>query len=243
MALEKGSLRDTVNRVFEIDSYASKMGEDESIVTISFSTMDKYSAEDLAEFIEKGYNFVLDADATTNELDDGTHRVFVEIERSKDISEQIKEILEGVRYLVKIKNFKFRYYKSFRSHDATQENLEEIIPKDEEEYKEAIELNRMNNYKQFFDQSFIDSIQINENTITFRKKFADSLTFEFIDFGDKKEIIPKIEESFDPLSSYPEIMFLTKYLGDYNISKFGEDKIVFENQGKALVLRKRYTTL
>jgi hypothetical protein len=39
------------------------------------------------------------------------------------------------------------------------------------------------------------------------------------------------------MKSYPEILFLTKYFGDYNISKYG-DNFVFENQGKGLVLKR-----
>ena len=39
------------------------------------------------------------------------------------------------------------------------------------------------------------------------------------------------------LNAYPEILFLTKYIGDYNISKYG-DKLVFENEDKALVLKR-----
>lgn len=242
MGLEQGSLRDMVDRTFEVDSYASKMGEDDSIVTLSFTTEDRYSGEDLSDFIEKGYSFVLDADSTPSEQDDGKHLVFVEIERTKKISDQILEMLEGIRNLTKIKKFRFRYYKSFRSYPANQENLEKIIPKSESEYKEATTQNRMNNYKEFFNQSFLDSIQMKEGVLTFKKKFADPLTFEFVDFGKKEDIIPEIQESFDPMNSYPEIMFLTKYMGDYNITKYG-DKVVFENQGYALVLKKDYTTL
>ena len=78
---------------------------------------------------------------------------------------------------------------------------------------------------------------MNENKITVKKKFSDSLVFEFIDFGDTLSTIKHIDESFDILNSYPEILFLTKYLGDYNISKYG-DKLVFENETKALVLKR-----
>jgi hypothetical protein len=39
------------------------------------------------------------------------------------------------------------------------------------------------------------------------------------------------------MESYAEMLYLTKYLGDYNISKYG-DKLVFENKDKALVLKR-----
>ncbi len=67
MTLERHDLRDLVSEVLEIDSDKSKMGSDADIVTISCSTITKESAQDLTNFLERGYTFVLDADATSSE--------------------------------------------------------------------------------------------------------------------------------------------------------------------------------
>ena len=74
MGLQKADLRDMVDHIFEIDSFKSKMGEDNNIVTISFSTKTNETAKDLVEFLEKGYSFILDADATPGEQKDGTYK-------------------------------------------------------------------------------------------------------------------------------------------------------------------------
>ena len=50
-------------------------------------------------FIEKGYEFVLDADITPGEQSDGTHKVFVEIERTNHIHKQVMEVMDGVSKL------------------------------------------------------------------------------------------------------------------------------------------------
>ena len=76
-----------------------------------------------------------------------------------------------------------------------------------------------------------------DDTLIIKKKYADPLVFEFIDFGRRKESIEKLTETFDILNSYPEIMYLTKYIGDYNICKYG-DKIVFENSDQVLIVKK-----
>ena len=73
-----------VDNIIEIDSYKSKMGNDADIVTLAFSIHGNEPAKDLENFIEKGYPFVLDADVTSGEQSDGTYKVFVEIERSKE---------------------------------------------------------------------------------------------------------------------------------------------------------------
>ena len=64
MGLREKDLRSMVYDIFEIDSFASKMGEDKDIVTVSFSVKDQLAAKDLESFIEKGYAWVLDADST-----------------------------------------------------------------------------------------------------------------------------------------------------------------------------------
>ena len=73
--------------------------------------------------------------------------------------------------------------------------------------------------------------------LTIKKSFADPIKFELIDFGERTEVYSSIKESLDIMDSYPEVLYLTKYLGDYNISKYG-DKLVFENKDKALVLKR-----
>ena len=91
MGLRPNDLKDLVKNVFEVDSYQSKMGSDKDIVVLSFTVLEKPAADDLVQFIESGYNFVLDADATSGEQSDGYYRVYVEMERDQKIPEQIME--------------------------------------------------------------------------------------------------------------------------------------------------------
>ena len=92
MGLQQNDLAHLIDSIIEIDSYKSKMGEDSDIITLAFSVHGNEPAKDLENFIEKGYPFVLDADVTSGEQSDGTYKVFVEMERNKDIPMQIIEI-------------------------------------------------------------------------------------------------------------------------------------------------------
>jgi len=237
MGLRKGDLKDLVEKVFEIDSYASKMGDDINIVTLSFSVNDKSAAQDLASFLEKGYEYVLDADSTPGEQRDGTYKVFVEIERDRKVPEQIDELLKGVERLALRDDFRFRYYKSFRSKPATLENIEATVPTDPDNYGVTVSENKLNNYTDFFNKGFVETVYMNENQLHVEKKWADPLVFEFIEFGDAETVTESQEGAFDIVNAYPEIMYLTKYVGDYAVSKYGEN-IVFENEDKALVVRR-----
>ena len=236
MGLRNGDLRDLVYDIFEIDSYKSKMGSDEEIITLSFSVKDKAVAEDVMNFIEKGYGFVLDADSTPGEQSDGTYKVFVEIERDKKAPEQILELADGVQKLADLDKLKFRYYKNWRSVDLSQEALEEMIPVDSDNYGVKVNETNLENYKNFFNKSFVENIDMWDDIIKISKKYADPLHFRFVGFGDTVETIESLNETIN-VNEFAEIIFLSKYIGDYNITKYGE-KLTFENAGKTLVLER-----
>ena len=231
-----GDLKMLVRNIYEIDSYASKMGSDKDIVVLSFTVEDKEPAQDLVNFVERGYQFVLDADSTPGELDDGKYKVFIEMERNKNIPEQIIEILDGVGNLCEIDNFKFRYYKSFKSEDSTLENIKSLVPIDTNTYEQTIQENRLNNFSNFFGSSYLESINVNDDNIVFKKIYAEPLSMKIKEAGFKEEIYNKMPgkimiESKD----VAEILYLTKYIGNYNITKIN-NLFVFENNNFAIVL-------
>lgn len=237
MGLRIGDLKDLVHHIFEIDAYASKMGDDKNIVTLSFTVGDKNPADDLMRFLEGGYSFILDSDVTAGEQSDGAYRVFVELERDRSANENIMEIVDGVSKLASVDNFKFRYYKGFKSFKVSMENLDREVPLDPDNYGITVSESNLNNYKNFFTNSYLEDIVMEDTTLSIKKAYADTLAFEVLDFGDTNKVVTQITETFDVLNSYPELMFLTKYMGDYNISKYG-DKLVFENKDKSLVLKR-----
>lgn len=236
MGLRNGDLRDLVYDIFEVDSYKSKMGEDKDIITLSFSVKDKAPAEDLMDFLEKGYEYVLDADVTPGEQVDGTYKVFVEIERNRESINQIMEIADGVRKLAKLGNLKFRYYKNFRSEDLSEESLSNVVPTDPDAYGGVVTEASFESYKNFFSRSYVDNIEMLEDDLYIKKPYADKLVFEFVDFGEHADVQRRLDEKID-VNSFAEVIFLTKYVGDYNITKYG-DKLVFENNNRALVLKR-----
>tara|TARA_B100001057_G_scaffold253668_1_gene253902 strand:+ start:1427 stop:2134 length:708 start_codon:yes stop_codon:yes gene_type:complete len=234
MTLQAGDLVHLVDNVLEIDSYKSKMGDDANIITVSFSVKNKHAADDLNEFIEKGYNFVLDSDVTVGEQSDGMYRVFVEIERNKHAADNIFEIIDGVRKLSTVDDFRYRYYKNFRSEELTLENLTNDVPTDPDSYGITATESNLNNYKNFFNRSYLEESYMVGDKIIIKKAYAEPLSFDFIDFTTSKNL--RIDEAFN-VNAFAEILFLTKYLGDYNISKYG-DKIVLENKSYALVVKR-----
>jgi hypothetical protein len=239
MTLRQHDLKDMIYHILEIDSYKSKMGSDEEIVTVALSAKTKESANDMVNFFEKGYSFILDADATSGEQSDGTYKVFVEIERSKDIADQIVELANGLENLTGLKDVKFRYYKNFQSLPLEKTTLEATIPLDRDSYNSIVTETNLSNYKNFFNRSFVEDVSMLDDLLTIKKAYADPVYFRFINFGDTVETLEAITESFNA-NDFAEIIFLSKYVGDYNITKYG-NKLTFENEGSTLVVERIVT--
>jgi hypothetical protein len=237
--LRANDLEYLVNKVFEIDSFKSKIGTDEDICVLSFTVDEQEPAKDLVNFIEMGYNFVLDADASSGEMDDGKYKVYVEIERTPHLSAQIMEVIDGVKKLTALDEMRFRYFKSFKSEAATEENLESTVPVDKEQYRITHQERELDNVDNFFANSTADEIDVMDESITFKRTYGGAVSFDILNSGPRSKIYetitgPIMMES----SSMSEVMFLTKLIGNYNINKIG-GAFVFENRGWAITLKRK----
>ena len=237
-SLRAGDLRHMIKKVFGVDSYKSKVGNDEEVVVLSFVVSEEDPAKDLENFIEMGYDFVLDADVTPGETDDGEFLVFVELERGKHVAEQIMEIINGVTKLTEFDYMRFRYFKNFKSQEATEENLSAIVPSDKNSYKIATERTGLNNFSEFFAKSYADKVTVLDESITFRRSINQPVTFSISASGTKQDVYNNIQ---GPImlegKDISEVLFLTKTIGNYNITKIS-NKFIFENNGWAVALER-----
>lgn len=238
MAIRENDLRGMVEDIFEVDNYKSKIGNDKDVCVVTFIVDSKDPAEDLENFIEMGYDFVMDAECTSGELDDGKYRVFVEIERSKHLPEQLVEMLDGVSKATGINDFRFRYYKEFKSVPATLDFFTEKIPTDPDMYDATTGSSGINNFQEFFINSYVDDVKLLGETLTLKRVYKDLLEFKVVDFGEKFDIHQNLK---GPVmlegNGMAETIYLTKYIGDFNINKIGE-QFVLEKDGYALILEK-----
>lgn len=137
---EYGDLKRLVLPVLTVDEFRSKMGDDADICVLAFTVMGKEPGTDLVNFIEKGYDWVLDADLSSGELSDGNYLVFVEIERSKKIPEQIIQLLEDMMNLTeqKIEEWSLIYHKDGRKHPLDPASIAQAIPLTKEKYNAKV---------------------------------------------------------------------------------------------------------
>lgn len=138
--LEQGDLERLVSPKISIDEYKSKMGSDEEIVVVSFTLQGKEPALDLVNFVEKSYEWVADADVSSGEVFDGSYIVFVEIERTPDVSDQIVEMLEDLERLTehKVKDWSIEYAKTKQMVKPDADSLKAAIPGTPHEYRTIV---------------------------------------------------------------------------------------------------------
>jgi len=225
-------LKDLVKNVFEVDSYKSKMGEDSDIVVLAFEVTGHQASLDFVDFVEKGYDFVLDADMSQGEDENGRYKVFVEIERSRKIGRQISEMMYGLSELTGCEDWKFRYYKDYHSKP-----LHEIgnIPSSSEDYQAQMEEIFESEMRHFFRRSRFDYLTAEENIITFKRPFANPIKMRMLEYGTRTNILNNLAGKIRvDEGSMSETMWLTKYFGNYNITKYG-DHFVFENENTVMV--------
>ena len=227
-------LADLVYPLFEVDTYRSKMGEDKDVCVLSFKVKERNPARDLMEFIEKGYGFVLDADVSAGENAQGEYYVFVELKRSPRIAEEIEEITYGVKKLTGIDDWEFKYHKNNKSKALTTESLEETIPKTPDRYELYLRQIKTEEVKSFFNRTLMDDLQLDDDVITICKPFDQKIQLRWIKEDSKRilEAAPMIDEN-----SSAEVLWMTKVLGDYDITKFG-DTFLFTNGDQTMFLQR-----
>jgi hypothetical protein len=145
----QGDLQRLVEPELHIDQHRSKMGEDDDVIVVSFKIKGKEPANDLVSFLETGYEFILDADASPGEVSPGDFLVFFELSRRTTAAQRIYTIVEEVLNLTlqKMDEWRFSYgapdqrgtRRKFTTYPLTLENLERLIPMSPREYRETRE--------------------------------------------------------------------------------------------------------
>ena len=204
-------LKEMIYPTFEVDVHASKMGEDRDVCVVSFQVKDRAPANDLMEFIEKGYYFVLDSDVSSGENEDGEYSVFVELPRTSKLSEHIKEITYGVRKLTGIDEFKFKYHKQDGIHEATEEVLKSVIPLTPDAYDGLVTRVRTEGVKKFFSKTLMDDLTLDGDVITIHKPFNQQVKLRMVKEATTDAILEGSEDTITmDQAAMSEIFWLTK---------------------------------
>jgi hypothetical protein len=139
--LNKEDLLDRVEPIVHFDEYVPKMGESDSTIVASFKVNGKTVAQDLENFIEKGYNWVLDAETSPGEISEGNYVVFVEAERRTSFPIVFMSMIEDLTNLTGIKSneWTMMHYKDSIKEDSlelSEQNISNNIPLSPKKYRD-----------------------------------------------------------------------------------------------------------
>lgn len=134
--LDYHDLEGQLEPIISIDEYAAHMGKDSEIVTIAFIVRSQAAGGDLADWFERGYDWVLDAEVSEGELTPGRYLVFVEISRRTSAPGRIIELLDDLETLsdIPLKDWTVRV--SEEDHPAEEEVLAQVLTVSPHEYRE-----------------------------------------------------------------------------------------------------------
>ena len=237
--LKAGDLEGVISKKFSVDQFKSKMGEDKNIIVLAFSVEGQAAAKDLERFAETGYTEVLDADATPGTLEDGKHRVFIEMARVEQVDQHIKRFLQDLGKLANIDSFEFTYHKRTKPFEASAKNLADVLPRTPIAYTQKINMLRLGEAKDFFDKFSMMEFKLDNNLFTVKKQNADTLKFELHAYGNTNMIMNEVKAFKIDESAMSECIWLTKYFGPYNITKTNEDRFVFSKNGQSALVSRR----
>jgi hypothetical protein len=130
---------DMIDPELSVDEYAAKMGKDSDIVTLAFIVNSESAGNDLVDWFERGYDFVLDASISEGELSPGKYLVFVEMKRRSKTAEYIIELLDDLETLTGLSVDDWSVQVDNENYGADKEVLKKLLPISPHEYREEHE--------------------------------------------------------------------------------------------------------
>jgi len=138
---------DQIEPTVSVDEYAAKMGKDSDIVTLAFVVKSEAAGNDLVDWFERGYDWILDASLSEGELSPGRYLVFVEMKRRTKVPERIVELIDDLETLTELTVEDWTISIDEEEYDADLEILKQHIPISPHEYRvendDEEELNEM----------------------------------------------------------------------------------------------------
>jgi hypothetical protein len=123
-----------------VDEYAAHMGDDSEIVTLAFTVKSAAAANDLVDWFERGYDWVLDAQVSEGEVKPGQYLVFVEMNRRSSVPKRIIELLDDLETLTAIPVKDWTIVVDEEEHSPEEDILKQVITISPHDYRETEEV-------------------------------------------------------------------------------------------------------
>lgn len=135
--LKHMDMEDQVIPIVGIDQYESSVGENDDMITLDFLVKGKAQAQDLAEWFERGYDWVIDADTSPGEVKDGNYIVFVEMNRRTKVPQYIIEMLGDLETLTGLAPTDWKVKIKDQEYDADATKIGDRLELSPRQYRET----------------------------------------------------------------------------------------------------------
>jgi hypothetical protein len=116
--------------------------------------------------------------------------------------------------------------------------LRKIVPETPMAYEGFMNKTKTESIKKFFNKTLMDDLVLENDVITIKKPFNKFVRLKIIGEDNTQHILENTEDTTTvDQTSTSEVFWLTKVLGDYNITKIGEN-FLFDNKGRAMLLQR-----
>jgi hypothetical protein len=144
-----------------VDEYSAKMGKDSEIVTLAFTVKSEAAGNDLVDWLERGYDYVLDASLSEGEISPGKHLVFVEMNRRTTVPERIIQILDDLETLTGMSAKDYTVEIDDEDYDADEGILKQKIILSPKEYR--VEEEREEELNEMREIAGLDTVKIHDS--------------------------------------------------------------------------------
>ena len=122
-----------------VDEYAAHMGKDSEIVTLAFTVKSEAAGNDLVDWFERGYDWVLDAQVSEGEVKPGQYLVFVEMNRRTSVPKRIVELLDDLETLTNVPTKDWTIIVKEEEYSPEEDILKQVITISPHDYRETVE--------------------------------------------------------------------------------------------------------
>jgi hypothetical protein len=126
--------------VVSVDEYAAHMGKDSEIVTLAFTIKSEAAGNDLVDWFERGYDWVLDAQVSEGEVKPGQYLVFVEMNRRTSVPKRIIELLDDLETLTALPVKDWTIVVDDEEYSPEEDVLKQVITISPHDYRETEEV-------------------------------------------------------------------------------------------------------
>lgn len=128
-----------VTPILGIDQFKSRIGEDKDIIVLNFIVDGEAVGNDLVDWLERGYDWIIDSEVSPGEVLDKKYYVFSEMNRRSTAPKRIMELLDDLKTLTGISadNWELKIDKT--KYPASEEIISKNVILNSNEYASAKE--------------------------------------------------------------------------------------------------------